>query len=125
MYIDLIIAAVAFVIISVFLYFFYLKKITVSKSKKKKKKEAREIIEIRYLVLTYNLNKEKLLKPSIILLISILDALIITGVFLVVVHIPYAIIWQLLTGFVLLLGLIYSIYNILGRILVKKGYDKK
>lgn len=125
MYIDLIIAAVAFVIISVFLYFFYLKKITVSKSKKKKKKEAREIIEIRYLVLTYNLNKEKLLKPSIILLISILDALIITGVFLVVVHIPYAIIWQLLAGFVLLLGLIYSIYNILGRILVKKGYDKK
>ena len=51
---DLVIAGFAFVVISAFLYFFYMKKITPSKSKKKKKKEAREIIEIRYLMITYN-----------------------------------------------------------------------
>ena len=121
---DLVIAGFAFVVISAFLYFFYMKKITPSKSKKKKKKEAREIIEIRYLMITYNLKKEKLLTRNIILLISVIDAFIICSVFLVIGFIPYAIIWQLMVGFVLLLGLIYSIYNILGRILVKKGFGE-
>lgn len=124
MTIDFIIAGISFLVISTFLYFSYMKKITSSKSKKKKKKEAKEIVEVRYLMLCHNLKKEKILIPKMILLISILDALIITTVFLVVVHIPYGLVWQLLTGFVLLLGLIYSIYNILGRILVKKGFDK-
>ena len=121
---DFIIAIVAFVSISVFLYFYYMKKITPNKSKKRKKKEAKEIIEIKYLIICHELKKEKLLVPKIILLISSLDALIITSVFLVVVNIPYGIVWQLLTGFVLLMGLIYSVYNILGKILVKKGFNK-
>ncbi|MBE6148420.1 MAG: hypothetical protein E7167_02875 [Firmicutes bacterium] len=124
MNLDFIIASISFVLISIILYFSYMKKITPSKSKKRKKKEAKEIVEVRYLIISHNLKKEKLLVPKMILLISILDALIITTVFLVVVHIPYGLLWQLLAGFVLLLGLIYSIYNILGRILVKKGFDE-
>lgn len=122
--INFIIAVIAFVVISLFLYIFYLRKISPNKSKKKKKKEAKEIIEIRYLMVSFKLKKEKLLTKKIIALISIVDAFIITTVYLVVVHIPYAIIWQLMTGFVLLLGLIYSIYSIIGSILVKKGYKE-
>ena len=122
--INFIIAVIAFVVISLFLYIFYLRKISSNKSKKKKKKEAKEIIEIRYLMVSFKLKKEKLLTKKIIALISIVDAFIITTVYLVVVHIPYAIIWQLMTGFVLLLGLIYSIYSIIGSILVKKGYKE-
>ncbi|MBE6155283.1 MAG: hypothetical protein E7164_00825 [Firmicutes bacterium] len=125
MKLDFIIALIAFVSITLFIDVSYMRKISPSKSTKRKKKEAREIIEIRYLIISHNLKKEKLLNPKIILLISLIDALIITTVFLVIVLIPYSIIWQLMAGFVLLLGLIYSIYNILGMILYKKGYGEK
>ena len=124
MNLDLIIASIAFVVITVALYIWNIRKLSGKKSKKRKKREAREIIEINYLVITHNIKKERLLNSKFILLISIIDAFIICLVFLVVMLIPYALVWQLLTGFVLLLGLIYSIYTILGRILVKKGYDK-
>ncbi|MBQ6840719.1 MAG: hypothetical protein IJO63_01200 [Bacilli bacterium] len=124
MNLDLIIASIAFVVITVALYIWNIRKLSGKKSKKRKKREAREIIEINYLVITHNIKKERLLNSKFILLISLIDAFIICLVFLVVMLIPYALVWQLLTGFVLLLGLIYSIYTILGRILVKKGYDK-
>jgi len=125
MLVDFIIASIAFVVISTFIYCFYNHKLKGGNSKKKRKKDAKEIMEIRYLVLTYKLKKEKLLTRKIILLISLIDAFIITGTFLIIILIPYPIIWQLMIGFVLLLGLIYAIYNIFGRILVKKGYDKE
>lgn len=124
MKIDLIIGCISFVVISVFLYLFYTHKINSTKKKKKKQKDVKDIVEIKYLMLTYNLKKEKLIVPKIILLISILDALIISIVFVVIEMLPWAIIWQLLVGFVLLLGFIYAVYSILGKILVKRGYDK-
>ena len=121
---DIIIASISFVIITVVLYVRNVKKISPKKSKKRKKKEAREILEVNYLVVTHNLKKEKLLNKNFMLLISVVDSLIICAVFLVIMLIPYDTIWRLMAGFVLLLGLIYSIYAIIGKILVMKGYDK-
>ena len=45
--------------------------------------------------------------------------------FTVISNIDLYIVWQLLIGFVLLFALIYSLYEIYGRHLVKKGYQKK
>ena len=121
---DYIIAIIAFVVIRTFIYFINMHKIAISKSKKRKRKELKDIIEIKFLVAMHKLNKEKLLNKKIIFIISIIDSFIITMVFLVITLLPYGIFWQLLVGFVLLLGLIYSIYSILGNILSKKGYNE-
>ena len=119
--INIIISVVAFVVITVFLYLSNLRKIS---KKKKNKKKNNEIVEVRYLTITYNLQKEKLLQPKILFIISILDAFIICVVFLLVVLLPWKIYWQLLLGFVIMIGLIYSLYGILGKILEKRGYKK-
>jgi hypothetical protein len=93
--------------------------------KKPRKKDIKEIIEIKYLSITYGIVKEKILTKKFMFIISIIDAFIISSVFLVITLLPYGIFWQLLVGFAMLLGLIYSIYSILGRVLSKKGYDQK
>ena len=121
---NIIITCIAFVVISIVLFLYNGYKASILLNKKKKKYKKSEITEVKYLSLTYGLKKEKLMLPKIILLISIVDAFIISIVFLVVTMLPWAIIWQLLVGFVLLLGLIYSIYGIIGKILVKKGYQE-
>ena len=122
MKIDVIIGLIAFVIISAFLYLKYSSKLKIKPKKRKTKNN--DILEVRFLMIAYNLKKEKLLKKKILLIISILDAFIISSVFITIQLLPWATIWKLLLGFVLLMGLIYAIYNIFGRILVKRGYDK-
>ena len=117
-------AGIAFVLLTIFLYLWNSRKARIMLGKKKKKNKKYEIIEVKYLVLTYGLSKEKLLTPKIIFLTSIIDAFIIALVFLIVMLLPWKIYWQLLVGFVLLMGLIYSLYGILGKILVKKGYKE-
>ena len=121
---DLIIASVSFVVITIVLFLWNVKKLKPKKSGKRKKKSAREVLEVNYLAVTHKLKKEKLLNKKFLLLISVIDSLIICSVFLVIMLIPYDTIWKLMAGFVLLLGLIYSIYAILGKILVMKGFDK-
>ena len=49
---------------------------------------------------------------------------LIVTVFLVISSIPWSIGFSMLLGFVLLFGLIYSLYEFLGRSLVKKGWSK-
>ena len=122
MKIDVIIGLIAFVVISAFLYLKYTSKLKIKPKKRKTKNN--DILEVRFLMIAYNLKKEKLLKKKILLIISILDAFIISSVFITIQLLPWATIWKLLLGFVLLIGLIYAIYNIFGRILVKRGYDK-
>lgn len=87
-----------------------------------KKKKKVDIMEISYLAFKFKIEKTSLYKKSIILWISFLNAFIISLVSTVISSIPLKMGWQLLIGFVLLFGLIYAIYDIFGRILVKKGY---
>ena len=122
---NVIIAIVAFFVLFIFMYIFNLLKLNnILKSKKKRGKDY-EIIEIKYLSLIYNIKKEHLLKKWFILIISMINAFIISIVFFTVILIPWKAVWQLLIGFALLFGLIYGCYGVLGRILVMKGYDKK
>ena len=123
---NLIISAIAFVIMIIFFYLRNLYKIgKLRKGKRKRKNKSYEIIEVKYLSITQNLDKDKLLNSKIMLLFSIVNALIIDFVFLVVITLKMPIIVKMLMGLLLFLGLIYSVYGILGKILIKRGYDKK
>lgn len=122
---DYIIAGIAFVCIFIVLFVFNTKRTKdMLKNKKSKKNKELFITEYKYLCNKFNININNLLTKKMAFVISIIDSFIITIVFLVIMLIPLAIMWQLLIGFVLLFGLIYSIYEIVGRILVKKGYKE-
>jgi len=89
-----------------------------------KKKEVKEFGEINYLVGKFKLDKKKIDYKSCIFWTAIINSFIISFVSTVISAIPAHIIWQLLVGFVLIFVLIYALYEIYGRILVKKGWVK-
>ena len=119
----LIIFLVLFLIIFI-IDFFLIKKPHYKVKKKRNKKKNNDLTEISYLTSKFKLTKSKLINNKILAIISLINAFIISIVSIVVIKININIILQLLIGFFLLIALIYSIYEILGRILVKKGYDK-
>lgn len=104
--------ALFFIVVYV-VYFFMLK------SKLKRKKE-KTIGEISYLIRKFHLDVRKIDYWKMILPISLINAFIISFVATVIMLFPVNMIWQLLIGFVLLFFLIYAIYEIYGRHLVKK-----
>ncbi|MBR1679634.1 MAG: hypothetical protein IJ772_00720 [Bacilli bacterium] len=106
-----------FLIIFVLLYFIYLRQI--------KRKKKREIIELVYLQNKFHLDSKKLNARKQILWISMIDAFIMSFVWTFMNFIPVDFGWQLMIAFVLVFALIYSMYEIYGRHLVKKGYQKK
>lgn len=101
----------------------YYKNIT-GKKKGKKKTKDNELIELSYLVAKFNLDKTKLPLSKLLLVISLFNAFIISLVAVVVIIIDINIILQLIIGFILLMALIYSMYELLGRYLVGKGFGK-
>ena len=90
-----------------------------------KKKKQKKIGEIQYLVSKFKLDINKLNYKKVCLVISFLNAFIISSVTLVISLLKTNMTLQLIVGFVLLFSLIYSLYEIYGRILVKKGYALK
>ena len=103
-----------FLIIFIITYF-----MNVWKYKKKK-----QIGEIKYLINKFNLDEKKLKKRQMILWVSIIDAFIISFVGTFIFMLPIDYVWKFLAGFVLLFALIYALFEIYGRHLVKKGYQK-
>ncbi len=91
--------------------------------KKAKKKKKIEVMEVEYLVMKFKLNKSKLYSRWVMLWIAFINAVIITIVSVTVSLIPVEMIFQFLIGFVVLFGLIYSLYELFGRYLIKKGLD--
>ncbi len=92
---------------------------------KSKKIKNEEIMEISYLIAKFKLDKNKILYKPMCLYIALINGFIMSFVVTVISNIKLKMMWQLLIGFVLLFGLIYSIYEIYGRILVKKGFKIK
>ena len=107
-------------IIFAFDYFFVLRR-----KLKSKKIKNEEIMEISYLIAKFKLDKNKILYKPMCLYIALINGFIMSFVVTVISNIKLKMMWQLLIGFVLLFGLIYSIYEIYGRILVKKGFKIK
>ena len=101
-------------------YFFIMRK-----KLKGKKKKKEDIMEINYLVMKFKLDKSKILYKPVAMWCALINAFIISFVSTVISNIKLHMAWQLLIGFVLLFGLIYSTYEIYGRHLVRKGWKKK
>ena len=111
------------ILIFLFEYFFVMNK--KSKNKKSKKKNNIQIMEYTYLIGKFRLDENKIVYKSLARGCSIIIGFIISAVVTIISNIDLYIVWQLLIGFVLLFALIYSVYEIYGRILVKKGWRKE
>lgn len=99
----------------------------VNKKRGKQKKSVRKElmpIEIKYLNKRFGLKMSKIYKSCFMLLVSFIDGLILSVTAMLVMLIPRFIYLQMLVGLGVLLGLIFVVYEVLGRILVRKG-DKK
>lgn len=90
------------------------------KVKKKNKKKKTEIMEVDYLVRKFGIPKEYLLTARIFKKMAIINAFIISLVSTIIMFLPIHMSLQFLVGFALLFGLIYSLYEILGRSIIKE-----
>lgn len=88
--------------------------------KKKTYKETKENLEVQYLVKKFNLDKRKVKYSTLKWYINFINPLIISTTFVIVTNIE-SLLWGILVGFIVMMTLIYSIYEIVGRILKKRG----
>ncbi|MEG1892521.1 MAG: hypothetical protein RR189_01340 [Bacilli bacterium] len=124
--VTLILGVIVFIVVFLVDYFLILKRKVkkITKPKEKEKFKIISIMEIEYLISKFALDKKKLNINYCIVCIALLNALIISFVSSIIMLIPWALPWQLLVGFTLLFILIYAIYELFGRHLVKKGWRK-
>ncbi len=125
--INLIWSIVLFVVIFLFNYLWIFKRgyNNIKKQKKKKKmKKIENFVGLSYLIPKFNLDVSKMDLNYVFSLVSLVDAFIISFVFFVISYVPWNIAFSMMLGFALLFGLIYSLYELLGRLFVKKGWIK-
>ena len=120
-YAFLILFIIIFTVDYLFIKRRYLKRLN---GKKKRKKKDNELMELSYLIVKFKLDKSKLPLNKLLVIISLINAFIISIVSVTVLLLDTYTIVRLLVGFVLLMGLIYSLYEILGRILERRGFSK-
>ena len=109
-YLLLLIYFVGSYILTFLVYMLYIKNV--------KKRET--LMEIEYLCKKFNLPKSKVNTKKIKWLFSIVNPLIISLTFIVVISIN-SIIIGILVGFAIMMALIYSIYEIIGRVLKRRN----
>lgn len=95
-----------------------------NRSKKKEKKKDNTSIEIKYLSSKFSLDRDSLNTKKMNYLISAIDASIIAIAFTLVSFIDDMIV-TFTVGIITVFVLIYVSYEILGKILKKKGIEKK
>jgi hypothetical protein len=115
---------ITFILVFLGDYFLFLRgKLAILSNRKQNKRNKKIVInEINYLSFKFKIAKEKLYTKPIILWIAFVNSFIISLVSTVVTSVSLPLYYQLPIGFVLLFGLIYSLYEIFGRILLRKGY---
>lgn len=121
---------ITFLIIFIIYYFFILKEkfdAYNGKTKKKKKKQEKplDFIEFTYLVSKFQLDKDKINVLFMFRGIAFLNAFIISVTGTIIYYIPVNMIIKFIIGFVMVFALIYALYELFGRLLVKKGWSKK
>lgn len=114
---------VMFLVYMIFFTIPAINKIT-GKKKPKNGKKVKSIMEVEYLCAKFKLDKSKLNYNELKIMLPLLNSLIITLVTLIIELIKVPMILRFLIGFILLIGLIYSVYEIYGRHLLKKERKK-
>ena len=92
--------------------------------KKKKKNKTGIAVEMRYLMTKFKLSEKKVDRKSLAAIISFIDAVIISTTLIIVVSVTENMVLEMLLGLIIVIVLIYVSYEILGRILIRKGFDK-
>lgn len=92
---------------------------------KKRKKKRQLMTEMQYIINRFKLYKEKVNNIFIAIILSLMDAFIMSITLFLSVKLSNNIVIELLTAFILIIGFIILFNELLGRILKKKGYDKK
>ena len=114
----------AFLISFISRYWLYKRSKKPSKKGKNKNNSNNLAIEMKYLMSKFDLDKEKLNTLKIAKYISLLDGIIIALAATLVLIVTEDMVLIFTIGVVLIFLLIYVLYEILGRILIKKGYRK-
>ncbi len=94
------------------------------KKKNKNQDITKTSIEFLYLKKKYKILENKINNRKFKIIISLLDATIMSLTMSIIINAAKNIIIRVLLALVIFLILIYIVYGIFGRILVKKGYDK-
>ena len=118
----LIVCVIVFIVLSVVLYFYDMYMFNVMrKNKKNKKNKEKYLFSVRYLMAKFKLPKELLIQNKMAFIYSLIDAFIITIVFMIIelIKLPFYI--QILIVF----GLIYAMYELLGRYLKRKENNER
>lgn len=110
---NLIYFGVAF--ISVFLIY-----IIFINRKRKEYVEGKNQLEINYIIKKFGLDMRKTNYKTVKWLVTFINSFIISFTFVILINVNTNYILKLLIGFVILFVLIYSIYEIVGKILKKK-----
>lgn len=87
--------------------------------KKKTYTDGSKQLEVNYIVSKFNLDRRKTKYSTIKRCVNILNPLIISTTFVIVANIK-SFSLGILVGFAVMMALVYSVYEILGRILKKK-----
>lgn len=87
--------------------------------KKKAYTDGSKQLEVNYIVSKFNLDRRKTKYSTIKWCVNILNPLIISATFVIVTNIK-SFSLGILVGFAVMMALVYSVYEILGRILKKK-----
>ncbi len=112
----LIISSICFMVLFIIFYLFNFIKL---KSVVKKSKDKYNF-SVKYLMARFKLSKNTLVNRKMMIIYSLIDAFIVTLVFIIIELLPLPFYLQLIIGFTLLFALIYAIYEILGRYLKRK-----
>lgn len=94
--------------------------LVINKILRKKIKESREQIEINYLINRFKLNMKITKYKTIKLIVYILNSFIIAVTFTIIVNLKYKYAYKLMIAFIVMFILIYSLYEIVGRILKRR-----
>ena len=94
--------------------------LVINKILSKKIKESREQIEINYLINRFKLNMKITKYKTIKLIVYILNSFIIAVTFTIIVNLKYKYAYKLMIAFIVMFILIYSLYEIVGRILKRR-----
>ncbi len=92
--------------------------------KKKEYVEGKKQLEINYLVKKFDLDMRITKYKNIKLIVSLLNSFIIAFTFAIIVNLKVNYVFKLLIAFAILMVLIYSLYEITGRILKSKEKKK-
>lgn len=92
----------------------------INKKFRKEYKEGKEQVEIYYLIKRFNLNMKITKYKTIKLIVSFLNSFIVAFTFTVIINLKVKYVYKLMIAFLIMFILIYSLYEITGRILKKK-----